>query len=103
VYSSEDVINALRNNASLTFQGIDMIKCPRHDVIDKGPVCVHKPDACDIGHKQKCKQHIHIFRNGALVRIIEFRFMRSVTDASGFIKRDDSVLKSLLRNNIISL
>jgi hypothetical protein len=103
VYSVEDVINALRNNTSLTFQGIDMVKCPRHDVIDNGRRCVHEPDTCEVGHEQKCKQHIHIFRNGVLIRIIEFRFMRSVTDASGFIKRDDSVLKSLLRNKIISL
>jgi hypothetical protein len=103
VYSAEDVINALRNNTSLTFQGIDMIKCPRHDVLDDNKRCVDEPDTCEIGHEQKCKQHIHIFKNGGLLRIIEFRFMKSVTDASGFIKRDDSALKSLLRNNIISL
>jgi hypothetical protein len=103
MYSSDEVINALRCNGELDFQGIDMVECPRPDVIDKWVKCVDKPDTCTLGHEQKCEQHVHIFRGNALLRIITFRFMRSPTDASGFIKHDDSVLKSLLRNNIISL
>jgi hypothetical protein len=103
MYSAEEVINALRDNPDLTFQGIDMIGCPRPDIIDEDTRCTNKPDTCTLGHEQKCKQHIHVFRNGSLLRIIELRFMRSPTDAGGFISRNDSTLQSLLRKEIISL
>jgi hypothetical protein len=103
MYSSDDVIKALKCSHDLEFQGIDMVKRPRPDVIDGDTRCVDKSYACTRGREQNCKQHVHIFRKGALLRIVEFRFMRSPTDASGFIKCDDSALKSLLRNNIISL
>jgi hypothetical protein len=103
MYSSDEVIRALRRNNDLDFQGIDMVGCPRPDVIDKGLVCRDEPVTCKSGHEQKCEQHLHIFRGSSLLRIITFRFMRSPTDAGGFIKRDDSGLRSLLRNGIISL
>jgi hypothetical protein len=103
VYSSEDVIKALQNNRSLGFQGIDMVGCPRPDVIDDDRRCVDTPKTCALGHEQKCKQHVHVFRDGVLLRIIEFRFMRSPSDAGGFISRNDSALLSLMRNNVISL
>jgi hypothetical protein len=73
MYSSDDVIKVLQDNQDITFQGIDMVGCPRPDVIDSDTRCVNKPGTCRTGHEQNCKQHIHIFREGVLIRIIEFR------------------------------
>jgi hypothetical protein len=102
-YPANIIIQALQRNPALDFQGIDMVQCPRPDVIDDNTRCVNKPDTCLIGHEQKCKQHIHIFRNNKLLRIIEIRFMFSPTNASGFINSEDKSLNSLLQNKIISL
>jgi uncharacterized DUF497 family protein len=103
MYSSDCIIEALKRNPNITCQGVDMVKCPRHEVIDNNRTCTNEPDTCTVGHEKKCKQHVHIFRGKTLIRIIEFRFMRSPTDACGFIKCNDKCLQSLLRNGIITL
>jgi hypothetical protein len=106
VYSARVVIEALKGNGSLECQWLDVVGCPRRGIYDDGKeICESTPEKCKKGHNQECIQRVKVCRKNEKIplRVIEFRFMRSPTDASGFIRRADSALQSLVRNKIIAL
>lgn len=96
MYSAESIILALKSNEELQCEGINAISCPSLHI-----ACGGEPDNCDIGIDQKCKQPVAIHQHYKKLIVLNFRFMVSCKNHSGFIRIDDSALRRLIDHNLI--
>jgi hypothetical protein len=97
MYSAESVIQALNSNKELSCEGIDVVGCPTSH---EG--CTGTPEKCELCINQNCSQPVSIHKKFQRLAILNFRFMISHQNHGGFIRKDDSALKQLIRNNHIS-
>jgi len=96
MYSAESIIAALKSNSELRCEGIDVICCPSsHDG------CEGDPNNCDLCINQKCKQPVSVHQQYQKLIVLYFRFMVSLQNHGGFIRKDDSALRRLIDHKII--
>jgi len=112
VYSLEDIIKALRANNKLGFNAIDALECPTK--VQCTEVHLHKcpgiPNTCELCQKQKCKQHLTIFRKKDRINLIVLKFhfllytnLGSGVVGKGFIPKNDNQLKQLIAKKYITI
>jgi hypothetical protein len=101
MYTALSVITALKNamakNSDLMCAGEDSIACPRPNFSD----CEKDPAHCRKGQEQECKQQVKVHFRHQLLCVLNFYFMVSPSDYSGFIRQKDSALGSLLRRELL--
>ena len=96
MYSAESVINALKLNNELSCEGIDKVGCPSSHV-----GCASDPLNCNLCKNQKCSQTITIHKNLQKLIVINLRYMISLQNHGGFIRKEDAALKKLIDRNFI--
>jgi len=99
VYRASTVVEALRNNETLSVTGLDTVICP-------ADYCGVVPERCDMGLKQSCKKQVAVGYehdgHNKEVRLV-FYFQHKEITREGFIKKNDLALGILLKRNIIKL
>jgi hypothetical protein len=94
MYSAKSIANALKANNKLLFEGIDELGCP-------SPVphenCLGVPKKCNSCLRQLCKQRVTIYDSYRKLAILNFKFMVSLQNQDGFIRKDDSTLLLLIK------
>jgi hypothetical protein len=96
MYSAESIIQALNSNGELSCEGIDAVGCPSSHEGCKG-----NPDKCDLCINQNCKQPVSIHKKFKRLAILNFRYMISLKNHGGFIRKDDSTLSHLINRKYI--
>jgi len=96
MYSAESVITALESNKDLICEGIDKIKCPSTHEGCKGI-----PNECELCLNQGCKQSITVHQEYKKLVVLNFRFMISRQNHGGFVPKNDSDLKKLIKRELI--
>ena len=96
MYSADSIVNALKANEELMCEGIDKLGCP-----SSHNGCNGKPEECEICINQSCKQQVSIHTNYQKLAVLFFKFMVSLNNHGGFIRKDDSALKSLISRKFI--
>jgi len=99
MYTSESIIAALRANTELVCEGINSLGCPS-PLPHEG--CKGIPDNCDMCINQSCKQPVSVHHNYKKLIVLNFRFMISLKNHNGFIRKDDSALNKLISRKLIN-
>jgi len=98
MFSAESIISALKANVELHCEGIDTLGCPSpHDG------CNGIPDNCDLCRNQKCKQRVSVHKDLQKLVVLNFRYMISLQNHGGFIRKDDSALNRLIAHKLIDV
>jgi hypothetical protein len=100
MYSAESIVAALKANDKLNCEGIDTLGCPspiQHDG------CMGIPSDCDLCKNQECKQRVSIHKDFKRLLVLNFRYMVSLQNQGGFIRKDDSSLKYLIEHKYIDI
>jgi len=100
MFSAESIIAALKANAELSCEGIDTLGCPSPIPHDG---CNGTPDSCDLCRNQGCKQRVSVHKNLQKLVVLNFRYMISLQNHGGFIRKDDSTLRRLIAHNLIDV
>jgi hypothetical protein len=98
LYTAQSIIEALKDANELLCDGIDSLGCPSplpHDG------CKGVPANCDRCKSKLCKQPVSVHQNYKKLIVLNFRFMISITDYNGFIRKDDSSLNMLISRKLI--
>jgi len=100
MFSAESIIAALKANTELSCEGIDALGCP-------SPIpyagCNGLPDNCDLCRNQECKQRVSVHKNFQKLVVLTFRYMISLQNHGGFIRKDDSTLRRLIAHKLIDV
>jgi hypothetical protein len=100
MYSAESVVAALKANKELSCEGIDGIGCP-------SPIphvgCEGIPEKCDLCMNKKCKQQISVHRKFQKLAVLNLMYMIAPQNHDGFISKDDSTLKQLIKYKFIDV
>jgi len=109
-YSADSIVQALKGNPDLQFNGIDAIKCPfgpSHPDIHPHN-CIGDSHQCTLCGDNACKQRLNIYlkNGGPLLSILTFKFMiltkmQGGTYVNGYIPQNDSTLVWLIDNEKI--
>jgi len=100
MFSAESIIAALKANAELSCEGVDTLGCPS-PIPHNG--CNGAPDSCDLCRNQGCKQRVSVHKNLQKLVVLNFRYMISLQNHGGFIRKDDSTLRRLIAHNLIDV
>ena len=98
MYLASSVVNALKEDKSLSITGLEMVTCPTES-------CVISPEECSKGQAQTCAKKIDIVyeHNGhKKLAVLIFRYQVSNHAREGFIRKEDLALRKLLKREIIS-
>ena len=98
MYSAESIVAALKANEELSFEGVDMLGCPSPIPHDG---CDGVPENCELCKNQECKQRLSVHKNLQKLVVLNFRYMISLQNHGGFIRKDDSTLKHLIDHKLI--
>jgi hypothetical protein len=99
MFSAESIVNALKANNELSCEGINVLGCPSPIPHDGCMV----PDNCNLCKNQDCKQRVSVHKNLQKLVVLNFRYMISLQNHGGFIRKDDSTLKRLIDHNLIDV
>jgi hypothetical protein len=100
MYSVESVVAALKANEELSCEGIDSVGCPSPIPHDG---CEGIPEKCDLCLNKKCKQRVSVHKKFQKLVVLNFMYMISPQNHSGFIRKDDSSLKHLIDRKLIDV
>ena len=100
MFSAESIVAALKANVELSCEGADMLGCPSPIPHDG---CEGVPDKCDLCKNQDCKQRVSVHKNLQMLVVLNFRYMISLQNHDGFIRKDDSALKRLIDHKLIDI
>jgi len=113
-YTASSIKKALQNNKMLLVEGLEDLGCPQKENRewigwDNAEECFKYLQHCSLASKQDCKQRIHIFyhknyfenKEQYPLAVLKFRFTISRVNNDGFIDKDDTVLGSLIKRDLI--
>jgi hypothetical protein len=102
MYSIASVFDALGSKKDIALEDDDgvvleddkRLRCP----LSKNRCYYYKkPDDCEKGNSQSCKQPVIVFYKHKKLRILFFKFKISITNRDGFIPKDDSALSTVIK------
>lgn len=99
MYEASLIVRALRENATLSITGLEMVTCPVES-------CSIPPERCGKGREQSCKKRVgvvyeHDGHNKAVNLI--FYYQHKEIPREGFIKKNDLALGILRKRGVINL
>jgi len=100
MYSAQSIVAALKANGELKCEGVDTLGCPSPIPHDG---CMGIPNDCELCKNQECKQRVSVHKDFQKLVILNFRYMVSLQDHSGFIRKEDSSLKRLIDHKLIDI
>jgi len=98
MYSVKSIIDELKANEDFTCDDIDDIKCPSPSTHDcPAP---ENPADCKRCLNQSCKQKMVIYFKNKRLGPLFPKFMLSPTNRDGYIDKEDSALKQMIRRGL---
>jgi hypothetical protein len=98
VFLASSVVQSLKENQTLSINGLELVACPVES-------CITKPEECSKGQKESCEKKIDIVyqhdgHNKVVVLI--FHYQLRGHSREGFIRKNDLSLNILIKREIIN-
>jgi len=98
VFLASSVVESLKQNRTLSINGLELVVCPVES-------CITGPEECSKGHKEACEKKINIVyeHDGHnKVAVLIFHYQLRGSGSEGFIRKKDLALNVLIDREIIN-